>query len=88
MIAYFLYNDCYLIFHPKTLAGTVQRDPIAPHYKYHDDPYLIPMSNMGKRTFALAKESGKKAAKWIRNKHSNFFQHRVAEPFIEVRNLE
>lgn len=67
----------------RALASTVQQDVSAPHYKYHDDPYLIPMSNVGKRTFALAKESGRKAAKWIRSQHPEFFQHRVADPPIK-----
>lgn len=47
----------------QALASTVNRDPTAPHYKYHDDPYLIPASNIGKRTFAMAQEAGMQ--KWI-----------------------
>lgn len=43
----------------QALASTVKSDPTAAHYKYHDDPYLIPMSNIGKRTFAMAQEAGK-----------------------------
>ena len=56
------------------LSQTVGFDPTAAHYKYHDDPYLIPLSNVGKRSFALAQESGRKSAKWIRQEHSNLFQ--------------
>lgn len=41
------------------LSATVGNDPTAAHYKYHDDPFLIPMSNQGKRTFALAQEAGR-----------------------------
>ncbi|XP_047102645.1 LOW QUALITY PROTEIN: protein PTCD3 homolog, mitochondrial [Schistocerca piceifrons] len=67
----------------RALANTVQQDVTAPHYKYHDDPYFIPMSNVGKRTFALAKESGRKAAKWVRAQHPEFFQHLVADPPIK-----
>ncbi|XP_067012701.1 small ribosomal subunit protein mS39 [Anabrus simplex] len=67
----------------RALAGTVQRDTTAAHYKYHDDPFLIPMSNTGKRTFALAKESGRKAANWIRNQHPELFQHQEADPPIK-----
>lgn len=44
----------------QALASTVGRDPTAPHYKYHDDPYLIPMSNVAKRTYSLSKEAGRK----------------------------
>ncbi|XP_075223114.1 small ribosomal subunit protein mS39 [Lycorma delicatula] len=68
----------------RALSSTVNRDPTAPHYKYHDDPFLIPASNYAKRSFALAQESGKKAAKWILQEHADLFQHKVADPFIEV----
>lgn len=56
------------------LSATVGNDPTAAHYKFHDDPYLIPMSNVGKRTFAMAQEAGRKAAKWIRQEHKEIFQ--------------
>jgi pentatricopeptide repeat domain-containing protein 3 len=58
----------------RALSQTVGYDPTAPHFKYHDDPYLAPMSNVGKRTFALAMESGRKSAKWVRQEHSKLFQ--------------
>jgi pentatricopeptide repeat domain-containing protein 3 len=61
----------------KALASTVGNDPTAPHYKYHDDPFLIPMSNVGKRTFAMAQEAGRKSAKWIFQEHQNLFQVRM-----------
>jgi pentatricopeptide repeat domain-containing protein 3 len=57
----------------RALSQTVGFDPTASHYKFHDDPYLIPLSNVGKRSFALAEESGRKSAKWIRQQHSNLF---------------
>uniref|UniRef100_A0A1B6HTV0 Small ribosomal subunit protein mS39 n=1 Tax=Homalodisca liturata TaxID=320908 RepID=A0A1B6HTV0_9HEMI len=68
----------------KALSNTVKRDYNAPHYKYHDDPFLIPTSNISKRMFALSQESGRKAAQWIRQEHADLFQHRVADPPIEV----
>lgn len=58
----------------RALSQTVGFDPTASHFKYHDDPYLTPMSNVGKRTFALAMESGRKSAKWIRQRHHTLFQ--------------
>ncbi|CAG7817066.1 unnamed protein product [Allacma fusca] len=64
----------------KALAGTVGRDYTAPHYKFHDDPYLIPTSNMTKRMYALSKESGRKAAKWIRQQHPELYYHKNADP--------
>ncbi|KAH8407623.1 hypothetical protein KR222_008248 [Zaprionus bogoriensis] len=67
----------------QALASTVGRDPTAPHYKYHDDPFLIPMSNVAKRTYALSKEAGRKAANWIKEEHRELFLHQEAEPPIE-----
>jgi pentatricopeptide repeat domain-containing protein 3 len=58
------------------LSKTVGHDFTAPHYKFHDDPYLIPTSNMSKRTFAMAQEAGRKAAKWIKQENSKLFQVR------------
>ncbi|XP_033215481.1 protein PTCD3 homolog, mitochondrial [Belonocnema kinseyi] len=67
----------------KALESTIGRDPTAPHYKYVDDPYLIPVSNLEKRSFALSKEAGRKAAMWVREQHADFFQHKNAVPVIE-----
>ncbi|XP_025209053.1 protein PTCD3 homolog, mitochondrial [Melanaphis sacchari] len=67
----------------KAISSTIQRDPTAAHYKYHDDPYLIPVSNFQKRAYALSQESGRKAAHWICNQHPELFNHKVAFPPIE-----
>jgi len=68
----------------KALASTVGRDYTAAHYKFHDDPFLIPYSNLSKRSYALSKEAGRKAAHWVRDQHPDLFQHAEAEPPIEV----
>lgn len=68
----------------RALESTIGRDPTAAHYKFHDDPYLIPLSNVGKRSFALAEEAGKKAAHWVRKENVDLFQHREADPFINM----
>lgn len=68
----------------KALASTIKTDPTASHYKYHDDPYLTPLSNVGKRSFALSKESGRKAAQWILTQNSDLFQHKVAYPPVQA----
>lgn len=60
------------------LSATVGRDPTAAHYKYHDDPFLIPASNIGKRSFAMAQESGRKAARWIRQTDRQWFNVRMS----------
>ncbi|CAG0923020.1 unnamed protein product, partial [Notodromas monacha] len=70
----------------KALAATVGSDYTSAHYKFHDDPFLTPTSNYAKRAFALSKESGRKAARFIRDKHSEYFLHREADPFIEAWN--
>lgn len=56
------------------LAATVKRDPTAPHFKFIDDPYLIPKSQMAKTNYTLALESGRKAAHFIKNEHPQLFQ--------------
>lgn len=67
----------------RVLESTISRDPTAAHYKYHDDPYLIPMSNIGKRTFAMAQEAGRKAAHWVREQNPHLFNHLEADPVIQ-----
>jgi len=68
----------------EALASTVSKDYTAPHYRYHDDPWLIPYKTNNKRDFTLSKEAGKKAAQYILNKHPDLFVHNriVAEPPI------
>ncbi|KAF8796136.1 Protein PTCD3 like protein [Argiope bruennichi] len=39
----------------KALASTLSKDYTAPLYKYEDDPYFIPSSNITKRSFAFKK---------------------------------
>lgn len=56
-----------------TLSKTVGRDPTAVHYKYHDDPFLIPTSLYNREQYALSQESGKQAAKWIQREHAVLF---------------
>lgn len=68
----------------RALASTVNTDYTAPHFKYHDDPFFIPASNIAKRTYALAKESGKKAAKYFLEKYPDSFINNPAEPNVEV----
>lgn len=68
----------------RALASTVKQDYTAAHYKYHDDPYLIPTSNTVKRAYSMAQEAGRKAAYWIRQEHAELFEHRVADPPIQA----
>ena len=71
----------------RALSATVGRDPTAPHYKYHDDPYLIPTSNVAKRTYAMTQEAGRKAAKWIKEQHRDMFQVRRFNLYVKYLKL-
>ncbi|XP_014206559.1 protein PTCD3 homolog, mitochondrial [Copidosoma floridanum] len=64
------------------LESTLSRDPTAPDYKYIDDPYLIPSSLSKKRVYSLAKESGKRAAKWILQEHADLLKSKLSEPLV------
>ncbi|KAK2586022.1 hypothetical protein KPH14_010590 [Odynerus spinipes] len=66
----------------RMLERTVSKDLSAPHYKYHDDPYLIPLSKQEQRYRALSLESGRKAAMWVYREHADLFQHDKADPII------
>ena len=66
----------------RALASTVRKDVTAPHYKYMDDPFLIPQSNMSRRAYALSRESGRKAAKYFMDNYPQFFFRDDAEPKI------
>ncbi|XP_066156302.1 small ribosomal subunit protein mS39 [Euwallacea fornicatus] len=68
----------------RALESTIKQDPTAAHYKYHDDPYLIPNNNIMKRSYAMAQEAGRKAAHWVRNENPELFNHRECDPPIEL----
>ncbi|XP_028163775.1 protein PTCD3 homolog, mitochondrial [Ostrinia furnacalis] len=69
----------------QALAATVGPDPTAAHYKYHDDPYLIPLSNYRKRAYALSAEAGRKAAAWVRDEHATLFNTREWDPPTKLK---
>lgn len=56
------------------LARTVGRDFTAPDYKYVDDPFLAPGAFLDKLNYGLAMESGRRAARWIKQQHPYLFQ--------------
>lgn len=56
-----------------TLSKTIGKDPTAVHYKYHDDPYLMPTSLYNREQYALSQESGKQTAKWIKQQHAELY---------------
>ncbi|GIY13071.1 protein PTCD3 homolog, mitochondrial [Caerostris extrusa] len=68
----------------KALASTVHKDHTASHYKYEDDPHFIPSNNIGKRAFALAKESGRKAARYFLENYPEVFKCNKSIPHIKA----
>ena len=68
----------------KALSSTVGIDPTAAHYKFIDDPYLIPSSRYHKLVYSLSKESGRKAAKYFMKEFPQFFIRDEAEPKVEA----
>ncbi|XP_006028712.2 pentatricopeptide repeat domain-containing protein 3, mitochondrial [Alligator sinensis] len=66
----------------QALASTVKRDPTSVHYMIHDDPFLIPRSSTEFHVFALSKQSGENAAKYIINEFPRYFEREIAEPHI------
>ncbi|KAM4673555.1 small ribosomal subunit protein mS39 isoform 4-T5 [Amazona ochrocephala] len=66
----------------QTLASTVKRDPTAAHYMFPDDPYLMPKNAANFRLFALSKESGKNAAKFIIQQFPQYFDKISVEPDV------
>ncbi|GBL93235.1 Protein PTCD3, mitochondrial [Araneus ventricosus] len=69
----------------KALASTLSKDYTAPLYKYEDDPYFIPSSNITKRSFALSKESGRKAARYFLENYPELFKCNKSVPHIKER---
>jgi len=63
----------------KSMASVVGKDPTAPAYQYHDDPYLIPYNFASKSQFLLAKDSGRKAARYILDRHPELFEKNLIE---------
>lgn len=70
----------------RALAATVGRDPTAPHYKFVDDPALEPLSYAAKRTYALSKEQGRRAARYFLVNYPQLFYRDDAEPKIPAFN--
>ncbi|XP_076295611.1 small ribosomal subunit protein mS39 [Lasioglossum baleicum] len=68
----------------RALDRSVPRDPLSTSYKYHDDPYLIPMKRSDYRIYALSYESGRDTAMWIHKEHANYFPKDLSVPRIKA----
>ncbi|KAK3921933.1 Protein PTCD3-like protein, mitochondrial [Frankliniella fusca] len=64
----------------KALEKTVSYDFTGPSYKFFDDPLLAPYQDRQARMYSLAKSSGRKAARWIRNEHPELFTQVISDP--------
>lgn len=64
----------------KALEKTVNYDLTGPSYKFFDDPNLAPYHDRQGRLYSLAKNAGKKAARWVRNEHPELFTQVISEP--------
>ncbi|NXP80603.1 PTCD3 protein, partial [Ramphastos sulfuratus] len=58
------------------------QDPTAAHYMFQDDPFLMPRNAANSRLFALSKESGRNAARYIIKHFPQYFDKTFAEPDI------
>lgn len=68
----------------RALGRSVPRDPLSTSYKYHDDPYLIPMRRSDYRNYALSYESGRDTAMWIHREHAIYFPKDLSVPRIKA----
>lgn len=69
----------------RLLGSNIGRDFTAPDYRYHDDPYLIPYNSIQKRDYMLAKEGGRKAARYIFDKHPELFEKNLIEMHPQIK---
>ncbi|NXG51435.1 PTCD3 protein, partial [Psilopogon haemacephalus] len=58
------------------------QDPTAAHYMFQDDPFLMPRNAANSRLFALSKESGRNAARYIIEHFPQYFDKTTSEPDI------
>ena len=68
----------------KALDSCVKMDKGAADFRFHDDPYLTPLSNTQKQSYALSKESGRNAAKYVLDSNPKLFKYKPADPQIDV----
>lgn len=66
----------------KALASVVGRDPTASSYCFIDDPALEPLGVFQKRSYAISREQGRRAAKYFLQNYPQLFYRNDAEPKI------
>jgi len=68
----------------KALSATVGVDKTAPHFAYIDDPTTIPTTVKDKRTYFLAKEFGRRAARQLAQDWPTLFMFDRDKPRLEA----
>ncbi|CAI5438202.1 unnamed protein product [Caenorhabditis angaria] len=68
----------------KALSETVGTDPTAPHFAFIDDPATIPSTASAKRTYFMAKELGKRAARELAAEWPTLFAFDRDQPRLPV----
>lgn len=66
----------------QALSSTLKYIPKEPAPVLQDDPYLLPIRPGDKKFYILSKLNGKKTAKFLLNKHPEFFYRDDAEPKV------
>nr|CDJ86761.1 Protein Y110A7A.19 [Haemonchus contortus] len=66
----------------RALSETVGVDPTAPHFGFIDDPAMIPSTASAKRTYYMAKEMGKRAARQLAEEWPTLFALDRDDPYL------
>ncbi|VDO75907.1 unnamed protein product, partial [Haemonchus placei] len=66
----------------RALSETVGVDPTAPHFAFIDDPAMIPSTASAKRTYYMAKEMGKRAARQLAEEWPTLFALDRDDPYL------
>ncbi|KAK5967684.1 Protein PTCD3 mitochondrial [Trichostrongylus colubriformis] len=66
----------------RALSETVGVDPTAPHFAFIDDPAMIPTTAANKRTYYMAKEMGKRAARQLAEEWPTLFALDRDDPYL------
>ncbi|KAK6018526.1 hypothetical protein OSTOST_15884 [Ostertagia ostertagi] len=66
----------------RALSETVGVDPTAPHFAFIDDPATIPSTAATKRTYYMAKEMGKRAARQLAEEWPTLFALDRDDPYL------
>uniref|UniRef100_A0A8R1V5V2 Pentatricopeptide repeat-containing protein n=1 Tax=Pristionchus pacificus TaxID=54126 RepID=A0A8R1V5V2_PRIPA len=66
------------------LSSTVGKDTTAPHFQFIDDPSMIPSTLVTRKSYYMAKEMGKRAARQLATEWPTLFAFDRDEPRLEV----